>query len=243
MPPIIGVTTNYGVDADYDPPRERATLLAEYTEAILVAGGIPHILPIPLVDDARRCDALLRSVDGIMFTGGLDLDPVHYGQAAHPRTKLLHERRSRYEVELFRQTDTLRLPMLAVCLGFQIAHVARGGRLVQHIDDLNLSPKITHYLPRDANAFHDVRIEPDSTLARVVGTTNVQVTSRHHQIVDPDQPGQNLRSVAWAPDNVLEASEDMDGRFLLAVQWHPEDLLDRPEHVRLFDSLVQAAGG
>ncbi len=86
-----------------------------------------------------------------------------------------------------------------------------------------------------------MRVEPDSCLARILKTTQLEVNSRHHQIADNEHIGERLRPVAFAPDGVIEALEDRDGRFLIAVQWHPEDLTDRPEHLRLFEALVAEA--
>ena len=143
---------------------------------------------------------------------------------------------------LFRRADAARVPMFCICLGLQVAHVARGGRLLQHVDDLSLTPHVTHHLEIDENAFHDVEITPDSHLARIVDASRIEVSSRHHQIIDPAHLGRGLRNVAFAADTVIEASEDFDNRFLLAVQWHPEDLVDRPEHRALFAALVDAAG-
>lgn len=241
MPPVIGLTSNFGLDSDSGPPRLRSYLLAAYTDAVFAAGGVPHSLPVPLQYDEAGLDALLESVDGLLLTGGYDLHPRHFDQPLHPKTHLMHERRDVFELDLFRRADAGGVPILAICLGFQIAHVARGGRLIQHVDDLDLRPTITHHLPKDRNAFHAVRIEPTSRLAEVVGATAIEVNSRHHQIVDTQHPGTDLRPVAYAPDGIVEASENCDGRFLLAVQWHPEDLTDRPEHLRLFEALVEAS--
>lgn len=240
MPPIIGVTSNYGRAPGYDPPRDQSYLLADYSEAVLAGGGLPYHLPVPREYDLSLLDALLAGVGGLVFSGGLDLHPRHYGEDPHPADRLLHAARDRFEIDLFRRADQLRIPILALCLGFQVAHVARGGRLIQHLDDLSRTPNLTHHLPGDANAFHQVRIEADSRLAQVMGVTETEVTSRHHQIVDAERPGRGLRPVAWSPDGLLEGSEDCDGRFLLAVQWHPEDLTDRREHLRLFEALVCA---
>ena len=241
MPPIIGVTSNFGMDTDADPPRERSYLLAAYTDAVFAAGGVPHPVPIPREYDDDLIDTLLTGFDGLMLSGGYDLHSRHFGQPLHPKTHPLHERRDAFELDLYRRAEVAGIPILAICLGFQIAHVVRGGRLIQHIDDLDLTPMITHYLPGDRNAFHRVRIEPGSRLAQVLGMSEIEVSSRHHQIVDPQRQGGGLRPVAYSSDGVLEASEDCQGRFLLAVQWHPEDLTDRPEHLRLFQALVEAA--
>lgn len=242
MRPIIGVTSNFGHTHDTDPPREQSYLLAAYSDAVFRAGGLAQPTPVPAAFDLGLIDELIQSYDGLAFTGGFDLHPRNYGQPVHPRTIPLPERRDRFEVELFRRADALGVPIFAICLGHQIAHICRGGQMLQHVDDLRLQPRITHHLPHDRNAFHTVRIEPDSALASIVGTTELEVTSRHHQVIDMRQTGRGLRSTAFAPDGLLEASEDMDGRFLLCVQWHPEDVVDRPEHLALFEALVEAAG-
>jgi putative glutamine amidotransferase len=240
-PPLIGVTCSYGLDKGYTPPRERATLLAAYTEAVFAAGGIPLPLPVPRMHDDARLDALLAGVQGLLFTGGYDVSPERYGESLHPKTETMHPVRERFEFDLFRRADERRIPIFAICLGFQVAHVARGGRLIQHVDDLGLAPAIAHHQPDGANAFHAVRVEPDTQLMKIVGARDFEVNSRHHQAVDAQHTGRGLRPAGWSPDGLLEASEDCEGRFLLAVQWHPEDLVDRPEHLRLFESLVAEA--
>jgi putative glutamine amidotransferase len=248
MRPVIGITAGFDVAPNVEPRCERLTLLAPYCDAIYAAGGLPHPLaPPPDFDDALL-DEILHGLDGLLLTGGPDVDPQSYGQPPHPETHALHPRRNAFDLTLFRRADTARvrrpdappLPILAICLGFQQVHVARGGRLIQHLDDVPRSPPTPHRAPR-GGAFHPVRIEPSSRLAAIVGTTELEVNSRHHQAVDPAFPGDGLRPVASAPDGVLEAHEDCDGRFLLAVQWHPENLIDRPAHAALFRALVTAA--
>jgi putative glutamine amidotransferase len=242
--PVIGVSSDYAVDTACDPPREHLYLLAAYTDAVYAAGGLPRPLPVLPADqyDDAVLDALLADLDGVVLTGGYDLHPRHYGQPQHPTTHPLHARRDAFEVDLVRRVDASRRPLLAICLGFQILHVVRGGRLIQHVDDLPLEPAVTHHLPRERNAFHPVRIATDSTLATIIGDTTLEVPGRHHQVVDPDHQGADLRPVAWAADGIIEASEDTrDSRFLIAVQWHPEAAFDRPPQLRLFEALVAAA--
>lgn len=243
MKPAIGISTNFRLDAvGTDPPREMMYLLAAYADAVLKVGGMPLLLPVLHEHGDAEVDELLASVDGLLLTGGFDLHPQHYGEQTHPRTVTLHPRRDAFEVDLFRRADAGRVPTFAICLGMQIAHVVRGGRLIQHVDDVARSPVVVHHLPMDRNAFHAVRIAGDSRLAAIVGANELEVSSRHHQIIDPQKPAAGLRPTAWAEDGVLEASEDFAGRFLLCVQWHPEDLTERPEHLALFAALVEAAG-
>lgn len=238
--PTIGITSSFKLQ-EGNPPREQVVLNAAYADAVLQAGGLPYIIAPPPAADAAALDEVLDRCDGLLFTGGPDLDPRHYGQARHPRTEPLHPRRDQFDIALFRRADQRRLPILSICLGCQIANVARGGCLVQHVDDLPRSSAVVHYQPDHSSAYHQVEITPGSLLARLTGRTRMEVNSRHHQVVDRSQLGSELRPVAFAPDGVVEAAEAADGRFLLAVQWHPEDLVERAEHLKLFEGLVAAA--
>lgn len=243
MRPLIGITVGFESKGEEAHNIGRLTLPAAYSDAVWAAGGLPYPLPLPPGPSPACFADLLARVDGLLFSGGPDLDPRHYGQPRHPKSVVMPARRGDFEVELFRRADAARVPILAICLGFQVAHVARGGRLIQHVDDLRLAPPVTHHPPTaDGDACHPVRIEAGSRLAGVAGSLAIEVNSRHHQAVDPAHLGRGLRSVAWSPDGLIEGSEDTDGRFLLAVQWHPENLIDRPEHLRLFQALVDAAG-
>ena len=242
MRPVIGITSDFDVDSRPEEPLEQSSVQAAYCDAIFAAGGLPLPLPVPLEHDEGLRAELLARVDGLVFTGGRDLHPRHYGEPLHPETRPLHDRRDGFDLALFRQADAACVPILAICLGNQVACVARGGKLIQHIDALGLKPPVVHSLPTRRSAFHTVRITPDSRLATIVGGTEIQVNSRHHQAASREQPGRGLRPVALSPDGLLEGSEDMDGRFLLAVQWHPENLIDRTEHLALFQALVHEAG-
>jgi len=240
MRPVIGITTGF-TDDESTRRCGRIVMPADYADAILATGGLPVLLPALDVADARLFDELVAHLDGLLFTGGQDLNPRHYGQAPHPATRVMHARRDAFELAFFRHADAAGVPILAICLGFQVAHVARGGWLVQHVEDLPRTPSISHRGPQEADAFHPVHIEAGSHLAEIVGSTQIEVNSRHHQGVVPEGVGRGLRTVGRAPDGLVEASEDCNGRFLLAVQWHPENLVTRPAHARLFQALVAAA--
>lgn len=238
--PLIGITTHFRDEGDEDV-RQRVVLNAAYTDAIYAAGGTPLPLSPPAERDPAVFDELLRRCDGLLFSGGDDLDPRHYGQAPHARTTVMHRRRDAFDLEFFRRADERAIPILSICLGCQVTSVARGGCLIQHVDDVKRPEPVTHHLPGGASAYHDVEVSPDSQLAKITGKTRFQVNSRHHQALDRAQFGGRLRPVAFATDGVVEAVEDFAGRFLLAVQWHPEDLIDRPEQLALFRALVDAA--
>jgi putative glutamine amidotransferase len=238
--PTIGVTCSFE-PSDAAVPRLRSYLNAAYTDAIYLAGGIPFPITPPPEHDPACIDELLARCDGVLFSGGADVSPQRYGQSPHPRTAAMHERRDRVEFELFQVVQRSALPVLSICLGCQVANVACGGGLVQHVDDLARPHAVEHYKPDHSPAYHDVRVVADSLLERIVGKTQFEVNSRHHQVLDPSALGAGLRAVAFAPDGVVEAAEMPGPRFMLAVQWHPEDLIDRPEHMSLFRALVAQA--
>lgn len=240
MRPIIGITTSVKLDGE-DNQRLQIYLNTAYSDAIYAAGGMPLLIAPPPVVNAEILDEILSRVHGVLFTGGHDLHPRHYDQTVHERTEPMHERRGQFEVEFFRRADVRGRPILAICLGQQVANVARGGRLIQHVDDLKASPHIDHQERGAATPVHAADIREDSLLATIVHGTTVEVNSRHHQAVDPGSIGDGLRPVAFAPDGVIEAVESTDGRFLVGVQWHPEDMTARAEHRALFAALVEAA--
>lgn len=240
MRPMIGITCSFERSTQ-GPQRLRNYLNASYSDAVYAAGGLPLPLALPPDADAGLLAELLARCDGLMFTGGLDVDPARYGQDKHEKTEIMHPRRDAFEFALFEQAERAALPTLSICLGCQVTAVCRGGKLEQHVDDLPAAVRITHHTPDHRDAFHPVRIEPASRLAGIVGRQELEVNSRHHQVVRGGELGRGLRAVAFAPDGVIEAVEDTGERFLLAVQWHPEDLIDRPEHLSLFRALVDAA--
>jgi len=240
--PVIGITMSF--ERTSGPAgRERSFLNAAYSDAIYAAGGLPLPVPPPATPDAALMDDILSRCDGFLFTGGPDLDPKHYRQDKHERTEVLHPRRDAFDIALFQRVQASRKPVLSICLGCQIASVADGGCLIQHVDDVPRSPAIEHHKPDHSAAYHDVTVVAGSRVAEIAGRERFEVNSRHHQALDRSQVGSRLKAVAFAPDGVVEAAEDPEHPFLVAVQWHPEDLIDRPVHLAFFQALVAAAGG
>ena len=233
MKPRIGLTTRYEtVDG-----RERINLLPAYADAVVAGGGTPLLLPPP--GDDAGVEALLDACDGLLATGGGDLDPALWGEARHPKTKMIHPRRQRSDLGLIALADKRRMPVLGICLGCQEIAVSRGGSLIQHAAD-EPGATIEHSRPTDMRSTHPVTIEPDSLLARVVGREPLDANTSHHQAIR--EPGRGMRIVARSADGIVEAIEaEEDGRFLLAVQWHPEYFCDKPRHLALFEALCRAA--
>ena len=233
--PVIGITTGYHVET-----RPTFSLPGDYVESVLLAGGTPLLLPP--VDDAPMTEQLLAQVDGVVLSGGPDVDPAEYGQEPHPKTKPLHPRRNRFDLSLAGLAACRGLPVMGICLGCQVLNVALGGTLYQHLPDEIASPLAHSAAEPGQRTDHRVRVAEDSHLARILGTTDLTTNSSHHQAIREVAPP--LRAVAWSEDGVIEAAEARDERFLLAIQWHPENLAARrAEHLALFAALVEAARG
>jgi gamma-glutamyl-gamma-aminobutyrate hydrolase PuuD len=206
-----------------------------YVDAIVRAGGLPVVLPVIDPDDVPE---MLRAVDGIVLTGGGDVEPSRYGQQPAAENWGVDPARDDFEEALLRCALERDLPVLATCRGMQLVNVAMGGTLVQHIPDV--SDQLHSQEPHWREGIHRVKIEPDSQLAEALGVSELDVNSLHHQAVLEPAPG--LRAVAWADDDTVEAVEIPGNRHFVAVQWHPELLEDFPEQQGLFRQLVSRAG-
>jgi putative glutamine amidotransferase len=200
----------------------------DYGDRVVEAGGVPFLLI-----GRSGSSALLSRADGLLFTGGGDVEPARYGVAQSSETGGVDVERDRAEVELVAEAEATGIPVLAVCRGIQIVNVARGGTLIQHLPEVTTEPHLVIDRPHDL--VHAVRVDPDSELRLILGADEVRVNSLHHQAVD--RVGEDLRAVAWAEDGTIEAVEDRRSR-IIGVQWHPEQLADRAQQRRLFSWLV-----
>jgi putative glutamine amidotransferase len=237
--PFVIVTATTEIIRD----RSRVRVNEAYTDALASVGLIPVILP-PI--DAPLAIASLRDVAGLVLTGGEDVDPALFGQAAHPKTGAPHRARDAYEIALARSAFERRVPTLAICRGAQVMNIALGGTLVQHIPE-ELPSEIEHDASdQRAERVHRVAIEPGSRLARVIGDRDIRTNSSHHQSVGT--VATELRVSGVSEDGIIEAVEARDPAWwMLAVQWHPEELTATPEDWdrRLFAGFgdaVRAAG-
>jgi putative glutamine amidotransferase len=234
--PLIGISTSITVD-EYP---ERAYVNSAYLRAVEQAGGVPVLLAPQLSPAAR--DALWARLDGLVLTGGGDIEPSRFGQPAHPKTMLVSAARDGLELELVDRALRDDVPMFAICRGLQVLNVALGGSLHQHVPDAYGDGVEHAQKDRRDVATHDVKVlAEDTRLGAIVGASELRVNSFHHQAVD--RLGRDLRDVAWAPDRVIEALEHADpARFVVAVQWHPEDLVGHDASARsLFAAVVSAA--
>lgn len=228
-PPLIGITT-YGRN-EYNA----YSLPAEYVDAVRRAGGIPVLIPPGEV----QITPLLERLDGLLLSGGPDVDPEHYDGLLHKMVYGIDPERDVMELEMARWVAQHDQPTLCICRGAQVMNVALGGTLVEHLPDV-VGEQVPHRDPRNVWAVHPVQIEPDSHLATILQTTSTTPNSWHHQAIRQVAPP--LKVVALAPDGAVEAAEKPDHPWLLAVQWHPEaTAMSDPVQQKLFNALVEAA--
>jgi putative glutamine amidotransferase len=232
--PIVAVTaTTKSVNN-----QQKVLVNSAYTDAIRAAGLIPLVVP-PL--EAEDVSAVLDSVQGLLLTGGEDVDPACFGGSRHPATGPANDPRDRCELALAREAAARRLPTLAICRGVQVLNVALGGSLVQDIPT-EISTDIEH----DAKAVrgkrvHAVDIDAGSRLAGIVGANRIETNSFHHQSVETLAPG--LTTIAKSADGVVEAVECTDRAWwAVGVQWHPEELTGTAEDWdrKLFEAFAEA---
>jgi putative glutamine amidotransferase len=203
-----------------------------YVDAVRRAGAVPIVFPPGEPDPGR----LLETVSALIVSGGGDINPNAYGGRQHETVYSVCEERDAFEFALTRAAlaDT-RVPMLCICRGLQVLNVVCGGTLHVHLPE-HYGERVAHRLPPRDTSMHAVQIDPDSRLARILGRTETQVRSWHHQAID--RIGDGLRAVAWAEDGVIEAVEHVEHPWCIGVQWHPEMQLDDARQQAVFRALI-----
>jgi len=233
--PLIGVSTSITVGKN----PERAYVNSAYLYAVQQAGGVPVALAPQL--STASLGRLGSELDGLLLTGGGDVDPVLFEETPHHTLYDVAPTRDALETAAVDLALQRGLPVLAVCRGVQILNVALGGSLYQ---DVGTDPgtQIPHSQSESRDQpTHKVKVAPGSRLAAALGTDELEVNSMHHQAIR--RLGRGLTAVAWAPDQIVEGAElDDPARFVIGVQWHPEELVGHSEPARrLFAALVAAA--
>ena len=226
MTPTIGVTPCHS--------------LPDYLESIRRAGGEPRVLD-PVKDEPA---STIAALDGLVLTGGTDIDPGRYGEEPRGLLSNVDKGRDEYEFAVVLAARDARLPVLGICRGLQVVNVALGGSLVQDIAT-ELPGSVEHSVPTPQHAIaHEVWVIKGSLLASLMqeqsaGADSFDVNSRHHQAVK--RLAQGFEVTATAPDGIVEAIECAKGIFCLGVQWHPENFWRTGEFRPLFEGFVEAA--
>jgi len=228
-----------GIPTRYHEKSETIGQIRHYIDAVLWAGGLP--LLIPSVGDPALIRQYMDHVQGILLPGSpTDIDPARYGAVPHPKLGRMYPERDATDFAILELVENRNLPLLGICFGVQSLNVYRGGSLLQDIPSQVLNAVIHDEDENKPPARHTVRIDENSLIGRLAGRPEMEVNSYHHQSVQ--NPGRNLKPVAFATDGVIEAVEDTTGRFIVGVQWHPErGWKNDPLSQALFSSFIEQA--
>ena len=231
--PIIGLTSYQREKGAY------CSVVTEYIYSVFAAGGIP--VCIPTIEDEEDYEYYIDMLDGILFTGGADINPLCYGEEPLKEINGIAPYRDKYELGLFKKAYEKCMPIFGVCRGSQLINVALGGKLYQDINR-QIPDSFGHY-PKDTpedELYHSVNIVEGSRLKNILGEEKLHINSFHHQAVKT--LGSNLVVGALSSDNIIESIESTEDRYLLGVQWHPECLTKKhPIFLKLFKDFIQAA--
>jgi putative glutamine amidotransferase len=234
--PIIGITTMRSVNR-YGTPL--VSLAEAYVDALHQAGACPVLIPNNIPESAL--DELVSHLDGVVFSGGGDIDPGYYDAEDYPKVDGVEEQRDRVELSLLEKVVDEGKPFLGICRGIQLINVGLGGSLYADIADQVPGAAKHDYYPdwdRDHLA-HTIRVKPETKLAEILGENEVEVNSLHHQAVE--QLAADLIPTAYSPDGLIEGFELPGHPFGLAVQWHPEWLTAHKPMRTLFAAFIEAA--
>lgn len=236
MLPIIGITSGKELRENNI---QKTCLIDKYSNAILASGGIPFIIPPDIPYQA--VDSIMVHIDGIMITGGGDIETKRFNGQDHPRVYDVDINRDNLEIELVKVSESSGKPLLGICRGIQIINVALGGDLFTDIQGQKVDPLKHDWFPdypRDRLS-HSIEIKPGSRLNEIFGVASTEVNSLHHQAIR--NLSTKLIASAFAPDDLIEAVELSSHPFLLGVQWHPEWLFSFETTQALFKAFINAA--
>lgn len=218
--------------------RENSGTGRNYSAATALAGGLPSMAAIL---EPELAPAYAEQYNGLILSGGADVDPVEFGQQPNPNLGMVDVRRDKFEIALYHAFIEAGKPILGICRGLQVINVAAGGTLHQHIGDIAGTWQHSQQAI-DGTPFHEVSLTPGSRLAEGFGTERIRTNTYHHQSIDQVAPGYDVTAVAG--DGIIEAIESQSGPFVLGVQWHPEMSFQmHPEHhvpFKLFLDAVRA---
>jgi putative glutamine amidotransferase len=235
--PTIGITAPPGKLEDL----LKKSYMQAYIAAVEAAGGSARLLPTSLV--SSPADEIMADLDGLLLSGGGDVDPARYGSDSHPSLEHVSNDRDELELRLFAHAIDHGIPIFGICRGCQMINVALGGTLFTDLPD-QLGLAINHSspdsFPKD-HLMHTVCLESEFFISKQTRRPSVRVNSRHHQGIKNLADG--LEVMAFSPDGLVEAVRVKNHPFGYAVQWHPENLGNDPRAKELFAALVRSASG
>lgn len=235
MKPIIGITT-FSQEKNY---KEYSAVSSRYGDAVRMAGGIPFLIPI--TQDESLIEDYIESVDGIILTGGDNINPSRYGEEAMFDLGDIFDDRDEFEIQLFLKALVRNVPVLGICRGLQIINVALGGKLYQDIETQVINSK-NHMqeMSMQETLSHNIEIDRKSKLYRILKKGSISTNSLHKQAIK--NLGWGLNISALSDDGIIEAVELKGRGFVLGVQWHPENLvLNYPIFRNIFSELVEVS--
>jgi putative glutamine amidotransferase len=243
LAPIIGITASLKEDADSVAERPLGSFVRadlDYVAGVAQAGGTPMVLP-PIIETVEE---MVRGIDGLLLSGGTDLDPSYYGEEPLPELGVTVAERDAFEMALLERALGRGVPVFGICRGLQLLNVALGGTLYQDLPSQFEDGSIAHrqQMPK-WQWTHEVEVDGDSRVAKIMEASGLRVNSYHHQAIK--RLADDLVAVAHASDGVIEAveSRNLSERWVVGVQWHAEAMRDveGPEHRNLFEAHVVAA--
>ncbi|MBR7120430.1 MAG: gamma-glutamyl-gamma-aminobutyrate hydrolase family protein [Lentisphaeria bacterium] len=230
--PLIGVTPLY------DPETDKWWIQLPYMKHLEVNGAVPVM--IQPTTDTNTLEETLKYLDGVLLTGGPDVDPAHYGEKILPECGYICKERDVIDCFIARRAMELDLPIFGICRGHQVINAALGGALYQDIPS-QIGKSINHRpgLPEPHDIAHTVTFTEGNPIARCLGRKTVEVNSFHHQSVKTPAPG--IEIAATSPDGVVEALYHKEHRFVWGLQWHPEKMpVTDPVSIKLFSAFIEA---
>ncbi len=211
MKPIIGIFPSYCSET------KRIYLNNQYLDGIINSGGIPYV--IPMSSDQKTVYEIIKNIDGLVLSGGYDIDPKHYGQENSGKSVQISDFTDECEAVLIRLAVEADMPILGICRGMQALNVFCGGSLMQDIPS-EKGFAVIHRLDKPNVAFHDITVEKESPLSKATGFGTHKVNSYHHQAVK--DIALDFSVAATAEDGIIEAIYHKNKKFILGIQWHPE---------------------
>lgn len=238
MKKVIGITSSQS----HDRPNKVLLLPKLYAQAVENAGGIPLLLPI-IDRDKELMAEMLDRIDGLMLSGGVDVDPLLFGEEPHDKMGRIDPERDFFDLELAKMALDKDIPVLGICRGCQVLNIAAGGSIIQDIPSHYGQEKV-HKHSQEAPRWyptHSIKIMKETILEDIFGTNDLKINSFHHQSVK--EAGPDFIISGRAKDGVVEAIESTRHKYAVGVQWHPELMWKKnPIFTKLFESLIKACG-